>query len=428
MPAESYFTSKTYNEKEERKKERQNRTKKTAAMVLAATLLSSLLLLNVSYAQDTIPPTGSIIINAGASYTSSTSVTLTLTYADSGSGVEAVRYTNNLEWGSEPWETPTTTKSWNLMSRDGMKYVSYQIRDKAGLVSNFWDDIVLDTAAPTGSIVINDDEPSTTSITVTLTLTYQDAGGSGVEKVRYTNNNVWGSEPWETPTTTKSWNLSSGSGTKYVSYQIQDYSGKVSINYWDTIDFEGQAVASPTFSPSGGDYISPQNVTINCSTDGAIIRYTADGSTPTSSSTAYSSPIPVSVTTTFMAKAFKSGMDDSDVASATYNFASSPTPTPTSTPTSTPTPTPTTTPTPTPSQTPSPSPTATPTNVPTSPTAMPTEIPTSPTPTSSPKPTLPSLGIFPPEALHAAAIIGAAAIIAITLIIIKKRKKIRTQL
>ena len=111
MPAESYFTSKTYNEKEERKKERQNRTKKTAAVVLAATLLSSLLLLNVSYAQDTIPPTGSITINAGASYTSSTSVTLTLTYADSGSGVEAVRYTNNLEWGDELWETPTTIKS-----------------------------------------------------------------------------------------------------------------------------------------------------------------------------------------------------------------------------------------------------------------------------------------------------------------------------
>ncbi len=121
-------------------------------IVLAITLLSSMLLLNVSYAQDTTPPTGSIVVNAGASYTSSESVTLTLTYADNGSGVDAVRYTNNHDWGSEPWETPTATKSWNLTSGDGAKYVSYQIRDNAGLISNFWDAIVLDTAAPTGSI------------------------------------------------------------------------------------------------------------------------------------------------------------------------------------------------------------------------------------------------------------------------------------
>jgi outer membrane protein assembly factor BamB len=55
---------------------------------------------------------GSIVINDGDASTSSTSVTLTLTYADATSGVDMVRYTNNNEWGSEPWEPAATTKSW----------------------------------------------------------------------------------------------------------------------------------------------------------------------------------------------------------------------------------------------------------------------------------------------------------------------------
>lgn len=81
-------------------------------------------------------------------------------------------------------------------------------------------------------------------------------------------------------------------------------------------------VATPTFSPAGGTYTDPQNVTISCSTSGAAIRYTLDGSTPTSSSALYSQPISVSQTTTIKAIGIKSGMQNSNVASATYNFVS----------------------------------------------------------------------------------------------------------
>jgi len=77
-------------------------------------------------------------------------------------------------------------------------------------------------------------------------------------------------------------------------------------------------VATPTFSPAQGTYSSSQSVAISCGTAGATIRYTTDGSEPTSSSTAYSDPISVSATTTVKAKAFKSGMTDSDTATATY--------------------------------------------------------------------------------------------------------------
>ena len=55
-------------------------------------------------------------------------------------------------------------------------------------------------------------------------------------------------------------------------------------------------------------------------TSGATIRYTTDGSTPTTSSPIYSGPIPVSQTTTIQAMAMASGMTNSNVASATYTI------------------------------------------------------------------------------------------------------------
>lgn len=79
-------------------------------------------------------------------------------------------------------------------------------------------------------------------------------------------------------------------------------------------------VATPTFNPPGGSYSSPQSVTISCSTSGATIRYTTDGSNPTSSSPTYSNPISITSSTTIKAKAFKSGWNDSQVESASYNI------------------------------------------------------------------------------------------------------------
>ncbi len=78
-------------------------------------------------------------------------------------------------------------------------------------------------------------------------------------------------------------------------------------------------VAAPTFSPDGGTYSSAQNVTIGCTTSGATIRYTTDGSDPTSSSQVYSDPIAISTTTTLKAIAIKDGVT-SAIATATYTI------------------------------------------------------------------------------------------------------------
>ena len=80
-----------------------------------------------------------------------------------------------------------------------------------------------------------------------------------------------------------------------------------------------QTVADPTFSPQGGTYTSAQSVTLETTTSGASIRYTTDGSIPSSTTgTLYAGAFTVSSTTTVKAIAYKSGMNSSGVTSATY--------------------------------------------------------------------------------------------------------------
>ncbi len=78
------------------------------------------------------------------------------------------------------------------------------------------------------------------------------------------------------------------------------------------------AAATPTFSPAAGTYSTTQSVTISDSTPGAVIYYTANGTTPTTASAAYGGPISVSATQTLKALAVASGFSNSAVASAAY--------------------------------------------------------------------------------------------------------------
>ena len=82
-------------------------------------------------------------------------------------------------------------------------------------------------------------------------------------------------------------------------------------------------VATPTFTPALGTYSSAQSVTIACSTSGATIHYTTDGSTPTASSAVYAGAIAVASTTTIQAIATAPSMTNSNVASATYTITQS---------------------------------------------------------------------------------------------------------
>jgi hypothetical protein len=88
-------------------------------------------------------------------------------------------------------------------------------------------------------------------------------------------------------------------------------------NYIQYVSVVTNQVAAPTFSAPSGTAV-PVTVTISTITSGAMIRYTVDGTDPNTNSTLYANPLYLASATTLKARAFKSGLLDSDVASASY--------------------------------------------------------------------------------------------------------------
>ena len=81
-----------------------------------------------------------------------------------------------------------------------------------------------------------------------------------------------------------------------------------------------ETVATPAFDPAACSFFPTTNVALSCATEGATIRYTLDGSNPSSSSAAYETPIALTATTTVKARAYAEGMEPSAVATATYTY------------------------------------------------------------------------------------------------------------
>ncbi|MCR5840131.1 MAG: chitobiase/beta-hexosaminidase C-terminal domain-containing protein [Kiritimatiellae bacterium] len=96
--------------------------------------------------------------------------------------------------------------------------------------------------------------------------------------------------------------------------------GEIEASGYDSSGAPIATVATPTISPASCSFYPTTNVTLSCATEGAVVRYTLDGSNPTSSSAVYSAPISVSATTTVKARAFATDMNPSAVASATYTY------------------------------------------------------------------------------------------------------------
>jgi hypothetical protein len=89
----------------------------------------------------------------------------------------------------------------------------------------------------------------------------------------------------------------------------------------DILNGASGTLATPSMSPAGGTYTSLSPVTIS-GPSGATIRYTIDGTEPTSRSTVYSTAITPSPGQTIKARAFRKGWKNSAVASETYSTTS----------------------------------------------------------------------------------------------------------
>ncbi|MCK4546161.1 MAG: hypothetical protein KAW17_01855 [Candidatus Eisenbacteria sp.] len=87
--------------------------------------------------------------------------------------------------------------------------------------------IVVDCSAPSGTMVINNDDTYTNSTSVTLTSSVSD-GETDMSEMRFSNDggNTW-PEGWVPYGTSHAWTLTSGDGTKTVTGEYSDLAGNV---------------------------------------------------------------------------------------------------------------------------------------------------------------------------------------------------------
>lgn len=192
-----------------------------------------------SYSSDTVtiedpdPPTTSHDYDA---LWHTTDFTINLTATDDLSGVAETYYKINdgpIKNVSIDGQPIITTESANNV----LEYWSVDNADNEELPHKILTEIQLDKTTPTGSITINSGDAYANSTSVTLTLTATDET-SGVYQVRYSNDGIWDTEPWETPSPTKAWTLTMSDGIKAAYVQFRDNAGLISSTHEDTITLD----------------------------------------------------------------------------------------------------------------------------------------------------------------------------------------------
>lgn len=109
--------------------------------------------------------------------------------------------------------------------------------------------------------------------------------------------------------------------SKNVKFTIGGTSGNRRISEITvTYTTSSNKVATPTFSPTAGEVGKGTSVSFNCATEGVTYYYTTNGDDPTTNS-ASSTSYTVNNDVILKVIAVKSGMDNSDVATATYTVA-----------------------------------------------------------------------------------------------------------
>jgi probable HAF family extracellular repeat protein len=214
---------------------------------------------------DTQPPTASITINGGATFSGSRSVILNLSASDPevapgipGSGVGWVRFSDHQwggveQWGSwYPYDPLNPTMTWTFDSGDA-RYVKAQFSDRAGNVTTVQDDIIVDTTPPSADVVVNDGRPWTNNPNATL---YLNSTDPNVAQMRFGYATwlfggslyKWGF--WTAYQPSVSWTLNEGPNYKMV--QFKDAAGNESAVCSVEVILDTRGPTGYTFSINGG--------------------------------------------------------------------------------------------------------------------------------------------------------------------------------
>ena len=232
---------------------------------------------------------------AGGTYTGSVSVTLST--ATSGA---TIGYT--LDGSTPTTSSPIASGPITLTASGWLRAGAF----KTGLTSSSGVEYFYTILAGGGTVATPTFSPAGGTYTGSVSVTISTATSGAT--IRYTLDG-------STPTTSSP--IASGPVTLIASGWLRAVAFKTgmtpstAVEYSYTILVAGGTVATPTFSPAGGSYSGSVSVTISTATSGATIRYTLDGSTPTTSSPIASGPVTLRASSWLRANAFKTGMTTS---------------------------------------------------------------------------------------------------------------------
>jgi peptidoglycan/xylan/chitin deacetylase (PgdA/CDA1 family) len=259
---------------------------------------------------DKTAPTSAITCNSSScSSWYSQPVSVSLSAADTGTAVTAIRYTTD---GSDP--TASSALYTGPFTVSTTATVKYRAWDMAGNVETTKSQLVqFDFAPPVSSIACNSSVCSSSAYAapVSVSLSATDSGGSGGVEIHFETN---GSDPGIfSPLYVASFTVST---TTTIKYRAWDSAGNVEatnsqliqINTpapdttapTSTIACNGAACGSGWYAPS----VSVSLSAIDPDDAVAAIRYTTDGSDPTTSSTLYSGAFGVSTSKTVKYRAW----------------------------------------------------------------------------------------------------------------------------
>ena len=209
---------------------------------------------------DDEAPSGSLKIDNGSAYTTSSSVGLNLSATDNKGVVGYLATESNAppSTTSSGWTSVTSTKTYSadnvaftLSSGYGTKLVFVWYKDGKGNQSGYgasikYKDATLDEQAPTGSLTIDNATSSTTSTSVTLNMTAKD--NVGVVAYMTSESSVPpspSSSDWVSITSATSYSanasftLSTGYGVKFVYVWFKDAEGNIA-GYGASITYSSQ--------------------------------------------------------------------------------------------------------------------------------------------------------------------------------------------
>lgn len=195
---------------------------------------------------DTADPIGTVTINSGALFSTSTDLTLTLTAPADAAQMSIAEGTNDC--ATAPYVPFVAQPNFTVSATQGTKTVVVCLRDLAGRTASAQDTITLDTQSPSGTLTINGGAANTRDRNVVVSVT-PGGGFTDVQDMAVADGATLAcaSATYVAFATATPHQLPSGDGTKQLAACLRDRAGNVS-----TASFSSSIVLDET-PPNAGN-------------------------------------------------------------------------------------------------------------------------------------------------------------------------------